>query len=151
MKKEKMTRREWEIEEASYREGWRMEVESWGPGVWYSDGSQMKSQIGPGAVNRLEPANPYVYALGSRTTVYDGEMKGIQMALKGAEAQEGTGREITVAADSQAAIRAVERVTNTSSATSEEGRTNVRSIRQLAGRGTRVGLVWVKAHRERRR
>lgn len=64
-----------------------------GLGVWYSDCSLMESLVGAGAVNMLEQGSPYVYALGDRTTVWNGEMKGILMALDGAQEQEGTGNE----------------------------------------------------------
>lgn len=80
MREKKLTRREREIEEAFYCEAWRMEAEE-----WWEDGSMMEGQVGARAVSMREQTNPYVYALGDRTTVWDGGMKGIQMALEGAE------------------------------------------------------------------
>lgn len=67
-------------------------------------------------------------------------MKGIQIALEGAEKEKET-RTITVAANGQAAIRAVEQIANTGRATSEEGRAIGKSIRCLAERGRKVRLV----------
>lgn len=86
-----------EIEEAFFREAWRMEVETCRPGVWYSGGSLMEGQMGVGAVNIEEQTDPYVYTLGHRATVWDGEMNGIQMALEGAEKEKGGGAVIAAA------------------------------------------------------
>lgn len=74
------------------------------------------------------------------------ELEGIQIALGGAEEQEDTGREITMAIDSRAVIRAVERIPIKGRATAEEGRVVGGSIRRLTEKGTAVKLVWVKAH-----
>lgn len=65
MREQKMTRREREIEEAFFHEAWRMEVEEWGPGVWYSDGSLMTGQVGAGSVSMAEPL-PTRYSLRQR-------------------------------------------------------------------------------------
>lgn len=69
MKERKLTKREREIEEAFYQEAWRVEVESWGPGVWYSDGSLMEGQVGAGAVNTRKRGDPCVYAMGDRASM----------------------------------------------------------------------------------
>lgn len=55
-----------EIEEAFYQDAWRMQVESLGHGVWYSDGSLMEGQVEAGALNTREPEDPDVYSLGDR-------------------------------------------------------------------------------------
>lgn len=69
MKERKLTWREREIKEAFYREACRMEVETWGPGVWYAGGSLMGGKVGAGAINMEEPADLYAYGLGDRATV----------------------------------------------------------------------------------
>lgn len=73
MRERRVTKREREIEEASYREAQRMKGERWGPGVCFSDGSLMESHVGAREVNMLEPADLYIYVLGDRATVWDKE------------------------------------------------------------------------------
>lgn len=53
---------------------------------------------------------------------------------------------ITVAVDSQAAIRAVGCIARRGKAPSEEGRRTGRAIPRLQSKGKRVKLVWVKFH-----
>lgn len=60
-------------------------METWAPGVWYFDGLLMESPVGAKAVNMQEPKNPYVYALGDRATVWDGEMKNTDGTGRGGE------------------------------------------------------------------
>lgn len=73
-------------------------------------------------------------------------MKGIQMALEGAEEEKEAGGTVILVGDSQAAIRAVEQITSTGKATTEEGRSIESSIRRLAQKKRKFKLVWVEAH-----
>lgn len=82
--KKKTTKNQTMFEEGFYKKAWRMEIEEWGPGVWYSDGSLMDNWVGAGAVSIRESTKPWAYSLGNRATAGDGEMKGIQMSLEGA-------------------------------------------------------------------
>lgn len=84
-----------------------------------------------GLEQSTEPTDPYFYALGDRVTVWDGEMKGIQMALEGAEKENAARERVTIAVDTRAAISAVDRIVSTGRAITAEGRAIGSSIQRL--------------------
>lgn len=100
----KQSRRDHAVEEAFYMDAWREEVERRGKGVWYTEGSLMDSNVGAGAVKLQHPPQLVAFAMGEKTTVWDGEMRGIQLALEAEAALEaGSNGTITVAIDRLAA------------------------------------------------
>ncbi|KAI9035184.1 putative RNA-directed DNA polymerase from transposon X-element [Aspergillus affinis] len=72
--------------------------------IWYSDGSSFNGHVGGAAVSiRAGKVRKKYLGAAADSTVYVGELEGVKMALKWAEAAP-----ITVFSDSQAAIQAVQ-------------------------------------------